>query len=348
MSVKLRERILKSGDISYYLDIYNPFTGERTYDFLFKSSSKQKKNDSRRLAEQIRNQREIELNTQRVDFQPSLKRKILLHNFVDNYISSYNKKDIRVLISVSLKVKEFFSSKLYISDITETDMINFADYLNNRSGLNGETPETYYKRFKKMIIQANRENLIDDKVYRNVKFKSKTESSKVLLKKQVLTEEELKLLFITDCGNNEVKRAFLFSCYTGLGLAEINRLQWKNIENDRLKITRSKTGNEINIKLSPTALSLLGERRMVHEFIFQISVSHHSVNKDIKYWLKRAGIAKHITFYSGRHTFATRLLINGTNLKTVSDSLAHKNIENTIKYLNYVNSLKDDATSSLE
>lgn len=203
-----------------------------------------------------------------------------------------------------------------------------------------------------MMLQANRDGYINDEVYKNVRFKKRGDYSDTKLTKQVLTEEEIKTLFNTECGNEELKRAFLFSCYSGLGYAEIKILNWSHIVNDRLIINREKTSTEINLSLSPKALELLGERKAKNEAVFNLKkngkfISETSNNKTLNNWLNRAEIDKHITFYCARHTFATRLLIKGANLKTVSEALAHKTTTNTIKYLNYVNTLKDEATRNL-
>lgn len=62
--------------------------------------------------------------------------------------------------------------------------------------------------------------------------------------------------------NNEVKKAFLFACYTGLGLSECKKLTWGEIKNERLIIDRSKLNSaEINNGLSAKALEIIGERK---------------------------------------------------------------------------------------
>ena len=168
----------------------------------------------------------------------------------------------------------------------------------------------------------------------------------------IITEKELQKVTNVECGNPEIKRAFLFACYTGLGLAECKVLKWSHITNNRLTIDRQKNSAEINLALSKTALELLGERQQSKNLIFDLTfngkfISETSINRTLTNWVERAGVDKRLSFYCGRHTFAVRLLTNGANLKTVSDALAHKSTANTVKYLNYVNSLKDEATSNL-
>ena len=81
MSVKLREKKVNKG-ISLYLDIYN--NGKRSYEFLkiklikpIKNSSDRFENkELRRLAEQIRANREIEILNGNFGFSPEFKKHI--------------------------------------------------------------------------------------------------------------------------------------------------------------------------------------------------------------------------------------------------------------------------------
>ncbi len=352
MSVTLCKRTLKSGNIQFYLAIYNPNEGKK-FETLFTAKPNDIK-EKNKLAEAIRTQREIEILSKGTIYTPTHKKHVSLFAYVDNYSKTYDKKDIRMIESVIAKLKEFLpDNKFIIKNLTETHFLKFIDFLNNDEKLKGETPHSYWKRFKKIMLQANRDGYLSEAVYKNVRFKKRGDYSDTKLTKQVLTEDEIKLLFDTDCGNEELKRAFLFSCYSGLGYAEIKILTWSNIVNGRLIINREKTGTEINLSLSPKAIELLGERKPKNEPIFDLKkdgkyISETSNNKTLNNWLKRAEIEKYITFYCARHTFATRLLIKGANLKTVSEALAHKTTANTIKYLNYVNALKDEATTNLD
>jgi len=350
MAVTLHKRILKSGNIQFYLSVY--IDGQQTLETLFTTKPNDLK-EKKKLAEAIRAERELEVLAKGTKYVPRHKKKIALLDYFDYYIENYDKKDIRMMEGVVSKFRLFLpDKKILITDLTESHFLKFIDYLNNKCGFNGETPHSYWKRFKKIILQANRDGYIDDIAYKNVRFKKKGDYSETKLTKQVLTEEEITVLQETYCGNAEIKKAFMFACYSGLGLAECKVLKWNNIINDRIIINREKTGTEINLALSQAALGFIGKRQEPQGLVFDLKhegkfISEVSINKTLNNWLKKAEIDKKISFYCGRHTFATRLLIKGANLKTVSDALAHKTTANTIKYLNYVNSLKDEATSNL-
>lgn len=354
MSVKLRERKLSKGAIKFYLDIYH--NGERSYEFLDikiePTDSKTLKKEKKNIANLVRSNRELEYLTQDTKYLPKHLRNINFNDFADSFVNEYPKKDKRMIIAAINKFNEFIDNrKLKLLDITPTVMNGFKDYLNYKSGLSGESPHNYFTRFKKVLKDAELKSLIKENPAKNIRFKRN--NSQDDLKKQVLNSDELKLLAKTRCGNEELKKAFLFACYTGLGYAEIKKLKWLNIKHNRLSTRREKTDKKIELLLKDSILDMLGSRGKNGDFIFNFensngnNISDNAINKCLKNWVNRAEIDKHITFYCARHTFATQLLQHGANLKTVADALGHSNTRNTIKYLNYIDNLKDDAINNL-
>jgi site-specific recombinase XerD len=350
MSVKLRWKTLKSGKKSAYLDIYH--NGERKYEFLkiyiSKNDTAQDKKERKFLIERIRAKKELELQASDYDYIPSFKKNIDFIEYFQTFVANYKKKDIRKIDAALLKLKSFCKKeKLSIKEITPIFCKNFMEYLTSEeSGLSGGTPYDYWKSFKKVIKNAKIEGLISSDPSENTVWKNKVHKSGQL-KKNILTKDELQLIAKTHCGNNEIKKAFLFACFTGLGATEIRKLTWSRITNNKLTIYREKTNEQVINELHPVALQLIGKRGKADETVFEKLPSDNGVNKCLKNWVARAGIEKKITFYCGRHTFATQLLLNGANLKTVADCLGHTTTSHTIKYLNYVDSLKSDAINKL-
>lgn len=347
MPVQLRNRKLKSGEKSLYLDIHH--NGERWREFLkIKISPKDpSRNEKRRVAEKIRINRELELLSDDTGHIPRHLKKLNFFVFAENYIKSYQSKDVRIIAGSVEKFKLAVDNpRLTISTITPKIMERFKNYLIHDAGLTGETAHNYFTRFKKILKAAKIEGYLKEMPTADIRFSNPNKDD--TLKKQVLDTDELQMLASTRCGNPEIKKAFLFACYTSLGLAEIRKLRWKNINKGRLITHRNKTGELINNRLNNTALAILGKPKKNEAFIFDVqNLSDNGANKAIRYWVKRAKINKHITFYCARHTFACQLLISGANLKTVADAMGHASTKSTLKYLNHVQRLQDEAIESL-
>jgi len=354
MSIKLREKKLAKRATRYYLDIY--IDGERTYEFLEikvePSDSKTLKNEKKNIANLIRSNRELEYLTRNTKYIPKHLRNVNFFDFAESFKNDYKKKDLRMINATIRQFKMFVDNQnLKITEISPNLLKGYMDYLNDDAGLNGESPHNYFTRFKKILKDAEQKGLINDNPTKDIKFRRKAQRNE--LRKQILTTDELKLLAQTKCGNEELRKAFLFSCFTGLGYAEIKKLTWGNIIKNRLDTRREKTNQKVDVKIKESILAILGERGEKDEAIFNMNnengkpISDNGVNKCLKNWVAKAKIEKHITFYCGRHTYATQLLMHGANLKTVADALGHANTQHTLKYLNYIDSLADDAVDNL-
>jgi integrase len=303
--------------------------------------------EKKHLAERIRANRELELLSEETGHFPKHHKKLNFLVFAEDYIANYKNKDVRIIESA---VKKFIlipdNSRLTISQISPKIMENFKDYLIHDAGLARETAHNYFTRFKKVLKAAKIKGYIREMPTADIRFTNPNKDDTI--KKQVLDTEELQQLASTHCGNVQVKRAFLFACYTSLGLAEIRVLKWSNINKGRLITYRKKTGELVNNRLNPTALAVLGDPGEKDDFIFKLQkLTDSGANKAIRNWVKRAKINKYITFYCARHTFACQLLSNGANLKTVADAMGHSSTRSTLKYLNHVQKLQDEAIDNL-
>ncbi|QSS97820.1 site-specific integrase [Psychroflexus sp. ALD_RP9] len=354
MSVKLRKRKLSNNRESFYLDIYHK--GKRYYENLDividPKEPKSSQHDKRNIAKIARSEREVQLISSGYEYMPSHNKKIKFFDYAEAYLDNYTKKDVAMIDAAIKRFKDFVSNNnVKLSSIQKNDLLKFTNYLANDCGLKGETPQNYFARLKKIFKDAHEHGFIVKNPTVGIKFsKSNTSHS---IKKNVLNEKELKILYNTPCEYPELKRAFLFACNTGLGLAEIHKLKWENLKNGSLNTKREKTGNLIQFRMNESILSLVGEPKEKNQSVFNLlndkqkPLTNNGANFRLKVWLRSTNIDKDITFYCARHTFATQLLLNNVDLKTVSDLLGHSDLRSTTKYLNFIGELKNKAIDKL-
>ncbi|HEY4874082.1 MAG TPA: site-specific integrase, partial [Puia sp.] len=147
-----------------------------------------------------------------------------------------------------------------------------------------------------------------------------------------------------NCSNDNVKRAFLISCLTGLRFCDVKLLKWRNINGEVIDLIQQKTKQRVLVKLNPDAKRLLGEVKSLGDLIFSLP-THNGANKVLSGWVKRAGITKHITWHSARHTFGTNLVQLGADVMTTSKLLGHSSIRSTTRYVRINDVLKTDAVN---
>lgn len=79
---------------------------------------------------------------------------------------------------------------------------------------------------------------------------------------------------------------------------------------------------------------------------------HHigdtAIQEMIKKAIKKAGIPKHATVHTLRHSFATHLLMNGVNIREVQELLGHKNVETTMIYTHVLRDMSNAPKSPLD
>src|ERR1017187_10252144 len=78
---------------------------------------------------------------------------------------------------------------------------------------------------------------------------------------QILRVDDYLKLMNTSCTNYEVKKAFVFSLYTGLRWIDVKSLKWENLKEKSIMLQQPKTGINLEIPLHEIALRILGGRK---------------------------------------------------------------------------------------
>ena len=346
--VKLREDDRPEKTIKLYLDY--SLNAKRHREFIDCFLFKKPKNAIERLhnketlqkAELIRAKRENQYFSDEIDEVIEYKkaRKSDFLDYFQTYLNEYDKKDLRVMRAVFHLFKQYAPSPLPADTLTEKLCNNFLNYLHQE--LSGESPGSYFARFKKVVKQAHKDKIL--KI--NPTAEIRVEKANNAVQKDILTIEELQRLANAYCGNAEVKRSFLFACQTGLRFVDIVALRWADVKADKITINQAKTDIWVDVNLNATAQKLLGERGKPDAPVFKLP-SHNATLKNLNNWAAKAGIEKHITFHCARHSFGTMLAYHGSHIKTISELLGHTSLHHTQKYVRIADELKTKAVNSL-
>jgi len=156
----------------------------------------------------------------------------------------------------------------------------------------------------------------------------------------VLTKEEI--LRILDCISNPKHRLMMALAYSsGLRISEVMRLKAKDVllAEGTLHIKDAK-GKKDRLSIFSDKLLLDLEvivlNKTPNDYLFESErggkLTARTAAKIFRSAKKEAGITKDATFHSLRHSFATHLLENGTDIRYVQSLLGHNNIRTTQLY----------------
>jgi len=126
--------------------------------------------------------------------------------------------------------------------------------------------------------------------------------------------------------------------HTGLRLGEMYGLLWENVNLPRrvLTVSRSKNGDTRHVPLNTSALAALVELRKRGEGNGPvIRNSRGETLAGPRHWFESATRNANIRAFSWhclRHTFASRLVMAGVDLRTVQELMGHKSISMTVRY----------------
>ena len=155
-----------------------------------------------------------------------------------------------------------------------------------------------------------------------------------------LTQEEIKKL-LTVTKNFKHKLMIELMLCSGLRVSECINLKKENINDDKTITIRSGKGNKDRITIVPSLVlehlsQYLKQRKHDSEYIFckkdgqKLTVK--LPQKIIKQLAEKAGIRKKVTPHVLRHSFATHLLHNGTDIRYIQTLLGHAQIQTTQIY----------------
>lgn len=174
----------------------------------------------------------------------------------------------------------------------------------------------------------------------NIQFSKKPQRLPVVLSRTDIQE----LIGVT----HNRKHSLLLSLTYGAGLrlSEVQVLKLKDLDFEEATLTvRQSKGRKDRITIIPSKilgdLAVFVEYKELNDLVFESarggSLSSRSLQKIFQNSKLKAGITKDATFHSLRHSFATHLLENGTDVRYVQALLGHSNIRTTQIYTHVTN-----------
>jgi integrase/recombinase XerD len=162
----------------------------------------------------------------------------------------------------------------------------------------------------------------------------------------ILSPEEVQRLIAG--AQNLFHRTMLMTLYGGgLRRSELLHLKVADIDSQRmvLRIERGKGGHDREVPLSPTLLTALREYwRWMRPQTYLFPGTRNGWRADkplsarviwdaVRFAARTAGIDKHVSPHTLRHSYATHLLEAGADLRTIQVLLGHADLSHTTVYL---------------
>lgn len=219
-----------------------------------------------------------------------------------------------------------------VTEITNDDLIQFNNDYILAKHLSASYQNQIVNAVKLFFRTITDKTLVIDKIHR-------PKSPKLL--PNVLSKEEVKgILEALPNLKHRVMLSLIYSC--GLRRGELLKLKITDIDSNRhLIIIRQAKGRKDRIApLSDKILNLLREYYKVYKPSFwlfegqdkQSPYDERSLQNVLKHAVEKCGITKAVSLHWLRHSFATHLLENGTDLRYIQEILGHSSSKTTEIY----------------
>ena len=260
-----------------------------------------------------------------------MQKQIILRRFKEKLtIANYSESTIQNYLSSLLLFLEYVSSKK-VSEVSDELIQNYLYYCKTRKRYSYSSMKQVMASIRFLYL-----HILEKPIPKalNVKMK-KPQSLPVVLS----TKEVSKL--ITVSSNLKHKTILLLIYSAGLRLGELLDLKIGDIDSQRLKIhiRQAKGKKDRYVVLSEKLLGLLRSyykeykpKDFLIEGLKGGRYSDKSVQSVMKQALRKAGIRKKATVHTLRHSFATHLLDEGTDIRFIQEMLGHVRLETTQIY----------------
>ncbi|SUB94493.1 site-specific integrase [Prevotella denticola] len=245
----------------------------------------------------------------------------------------------------------YFPGWASIGAITE-DLFEEPRFYLKKRGLKGTTINNYLCWLSRLMYRAVSQNIIRCNPFENAKYEKEDKNIRYLQKYDVA---RLMAMRMNDSEAEQARLMFIFSCFTGLAIADMETLQYKHIQTAAdgqkyIRKERQKTKVEFVVPLHPIAETIISHCRKANHndlttgqdeqtmkekgdgFVFHPDSSRSVMNSKLYIVGKACGISQRLSFHMARHTFGTMSLSAGIPIESIAKMMGHASISSTQIY----------------
>ena len=244
-------------------------------------------------------------------------------------------------------VKDKGVQDILIGAITKVLFEEYRFYLKKR-GLKGTTINNYLCWLSRLMYRAVSQRIIRCNPFDNAKYEKEDRKIRFLQKSEVAKLVEMKM---NDRESEQARLMFVFACFTGMAIADMERLQYKHIQTSAdgqryIRKERQKTKVEFVVPLHPIAEAIINHCRKEQEnneewqtvkekgdsLVFHRGCSRSVMGKNLCIVGKACGISQRLSYHMARHTFGTMCLSAGIPIESIAKMMGHASISSTQIY----------------
>ena len=248
-------------------------------------------------------------------------------------------------------LREFIENKgiqdISIATITESLFEEYRFYL-KKQGFAAATINRYLCWLSRLMFRAVSQRIIRCNPFENAKYEKEEKKIRFLQKSDVM---KLMAMRMNDRETELARLMFVFSCFTGLAIADLENLEYSHIQTAAdgqmyIRKERQKTKVEFVVPLHPIAENIIShcrnaqagneEQQTVKEkgvsLVFQPHCSRSVMGKNLSIVGKACGISQRLSYHMARHTFGTMCLSAGIPIESIAKMMGHASISSTQIY----------------
>ena len=244
-------------------------------------------------------------------------------------------------------VKDRGNEDIPITAITEEMFEEFRFFLKKREYA-ASTINRYLCWLSRLTFRAVSQRIIRCNPFENTKYEKEEKKIRFLQKSEIM---KLMAMKMNDRESELVRLMFVFSCFTGMAIADMESLEYRHIQTAAdgqryIRKERQKTKVEFVVPLHPVAEAIIShcrnaqagneEQQAVKEkgdsLVFQPHCSRSVMGKNLCIVGKACGIRQRLSYHVARHTFGTMSLSAGIPIESIAKMMGHASISSTQIY----------------